>query len=257
MQRALRHPEPVGPSTRCKKLKSMTDQPRHFFLHTPSSNSWEVADPIQWCLDNPLHPVLETARQGLLALTTLDQNRITRLVCRRCRLNLIEVQPSRVVLHYWGRDGQGDFASFFKRHGLAKNEVFVALCERKRETVVICTGDEFSYGLPLSESFPVELYRVKWHRRAMTERDDWQADSGSWSSFSWEGIEPGLVPWAALKAAWAKETPVCPNCDQPTILASFGLAACGMFNRRPRFICICPECRRSFEDHSILNPADG
>jgi hypothetical protein len=254
MQRALRHPDRLGPSTRCEKAKSMTEKPRHFFLHIPSGESWEVTDPIQWCLDNAHRPTLENAKQGLVGLTSLDQERITRLVCRRCWINLIELQRSRVVVHYWGRDGQGDLSSFFKRHALATKEVFVALCERKHETVVICTGDEFCYGVPLSERFPVELYREKWHRRSMKERDDWQAALGSWSSFCWDGVEPGFVPWTVLKAAWAEETPVCPNCDQSTILTSFGLATCSMFNRRPRFSRICPECRRSFEDHTILNP---
>ena len=79
-----------------------------FFLHAPSGESWEVADPVQWCVDNAHQPILEPARERLLTLTAADRERIVRLVARRCKLNLIEIQPARVVIHHWGEDGLGD-----------------------------------------------------------------------------------------------------------------------------------------------------
>ena len=41
---------------------------------------------------------------------------IIRLVVRRCRLNLLELRPNQVVVHYWSRHGQADLRPFFKQH---------------------------------------------------------------------------------------------------------------------------------------------
>ena len=84
---------------------------------------------------------------------------------------------------------------FFKQHSLAKQGVAVFLIDRKREAVTARLGDDFLYGGRLPPDFPVDLYRRKWQRRGREEPDDGTAAPGSWSSFLWEGAEPGLVPW--------------------------------------------------------------
>jgi hypothetical protein len=222
---------------------------RFVFLHAPSGESWEVADPIQWCLEHARQPLLERARKGLLGLTPLDRTRIIRLVTRRCKLNLIEFLPERLVVHHWGKEGKADLRPCFKRHALAKQSVEVFLIDRKREVITVQPGDDFLYGARLPKDWPWELYLHKWRRRESKEPDDWTPAPGSWSSFCWTEIEPGLVPWAVLKSMWLRETaPLCLNCDKPPILVGFGRVQCGMFNWRDRFVRFCPECQRLFED---------
>ena len=64
--------------------------PRSFwFLHAPTGETWPVADPVAWSLENARQPILERASAGLLKLTPADGQRITRLVTRRCRLNFV------------------------------------------------------------------------------------------------------------------------------------------------------------------------
>jgi hypothetical protein len=185
----------------------------------------------------PLQPVVD-------AVTPLQ------LVVRRYRLNLIELQPERVIVHHWGRQGQADLRPFFKKHSLAKQGVEVCLIVRKREVITVQPGDDFLYGERLPQDFPPDLYRQKRQRRGQEEPDDGTAAPGSWSSFVWEGVEPGLIPWAVLKAVWRKDnSPLCPNCDRPTILVGFGRAQCGMFSWRARFIRLCPECGRQCEEN--------
>ena len=84
------------------------------------------------------------------------------------------------------------------------------------------------------------------------EPGDWTAAPHTWSGFAWEGIEPNRIPWAALKSAWRRTTPLtCLNCDQPTLLTNFGFPWSGMLNRRLLFIHTCGKCRRLFEDRSV------
>ena len=71
-----------------------------------------------------------------------------------------------------------------------------------------------------------------------------------WSSFLWEGGEPGLIPWGAMKGAWRQEdSPPCPNCDGPTILTGWGRVQCGMFNWRHVLRHACLGCGREFEEN--------
>ena len=222
---------------------------RSFFLHAPSSESWEVADPVQWCLDHAHGPILRRACERLLTLTAADRERVIRLVVRRCGLKLIELQPARVVVHHWGQQGRADLRPFFKQHSLARQGVEVVLIDRKREVITVQPGDDFLYGGRLPQDCPLNPYLRKWQRRGQEEPDDWTAAPASWSSFVCEGIEPGLVPWAVLKAVWKTENShLCPNCNTPLVLFGFGREQCGMVNRRHSLLCICPECRRRFED---------
>jgi hypothetical protein len=225
-----------------------------WFLNTPTGESWPVDDPVAWSLENAQQPILERARERLVTLDAADPQRVIRLVVRRCHLNLIELHPGRVVVHFWGQQGQGDLRSFFKTHGLASMGVEVVLLDRKRETSTVQTGDDFLYGERLSPNWLWRAYRRKWQRRAGEEPDDWTAAPLTRSGFAWEGIEPNRIPWAALKSAWRQTTPMlCPNCDQPTILTNFGFPWCGMFNRRPLFIHVCGRCRRLFEENSVTD----
>jgi hypothetical protein len=223
-----------------------------WFLHTPTGESWAVDDPVAWSLEHAGQPILERARERLVTLDASDPQRIIRLVVRRCRLNLIEFHSSRVVVHHWGQQGQGDLRPFFKQHGLARNDVRVTMIDRKREATTVQTGADFLYGELLAEEFPLRVYLEKWRQRAIEEPDDWTAAPHTWSGFAWEGVESNRIPWAALKSAWRRTTPlICLNCDQPTILVNFGHPSAGMFNRKLMFISVCPVCRRLFEDRSI------
>jgi len=223
-----------------------------WFLHAATGEAWAVDDPVAWSLENAQQPILERASAGLRKLTPADDQRIIRLVTRRCRLNLIEIQPERVVVHHWGQQGRADLRPFFKAHGLARKVVQVALIDRKRETTTVQTGDDFLFGERLAPFWPWKVYWRKWQRRAVEEADDWTAAPHTWSGFAWEGIEANRIPWAALKSAWRRTTaPICLNCDQPTLLTNFGFPWSGMFNRRPFFIHVCGKCRRLFEDRSV------
>jgi hypothetical protein len=223
-----------------------------WFLHTPTGECWPVDDPVAWALEHAREPILERARERLVTLDAADPERVIRVVVRRCRLNLLECRPGRVVVHHWGHQGQGDLRPFFKKHRLATKSVRVALLDRKREVRTPRHGDDFLFGERLPLFWPWKVYRRKWQRRAVEEPDDWTAAPHTWSGFAWAGIEPNCIPWAALKSAWRRRTALhCLNCDQPTLLTNFGFPWSGMFNRRPLFIHVCGRCRRLFEDRSV------
>jgi hypothetical protein len=232
------------------------ENPRPFwFLHTPTGESWAVDDPVAWSLANARQPILERACERLVTLDAADPQRVIRLVTRRCRLNLLELRPGRVVVHHWGQQGLGDLRPFFKQHGLATKGVQVALIERKRETTTVQTGADFLYGERLAEDFPLAVYLGKWRRRAIEEPDDGQPAPCSVSNYCWEGVEQRRIPWRVLKSAWRHEdAPLCQNCDRPTVLTDFGYFACGFYKRGPIVVRICPLCRSRFEDRS---PWDG
>jgi hypothetical protein len=223
-----------------------------WFLHTPTGDSWDVADPVSWSLENARQPVLERASEGLSKLTASDTTRIVRLVVRRCRLNLLEIRPGRVVVHHWGQQGQADLRPFFEQHGLARKGVKVVLLDRKREASTIRHGDDFLFGDRLPPFWPWTVYWKKWQRRDQEERDDWTAAPGTWSGYAGDGIEDNCIPWAALKSAWRRTAaPPCLNCGGQTLLTNFGFPWRGMFNRYPLFVHVCGNCRRSFRDESV------
>jgi hypothetical protein len=214
-----------------------------------------VDDPVAWALENARQPILELARERLVTLDAADPQRVIRLVVRRCKLNLLELRPGQVVVHFWGQQGQADLRPFFKQHGLARRSVQVALLDRKRERTTVQTGADFLFGERLADNFPVKAYEEKWRRRATEEPDDWTAAPCSRSNYCWEGVEQGRVPWRVLKSAWRHEdAPPCPNCDRPTLLTTFGYFACGFYKRGPTVVRVCPPCRSQLVDHS---PWDG
>src|SRR5215469_9622880 len=69
--------------------------PRFWFLHTETGASWRVDDPVTWALANAHQPILERARERLVALDAADPQRVIRLIVRRCRLNLLELRRGR------------------------------------------------------------------------------------------------------------------------------------------------------------------
>jgi len=225
-----------------------------YFIQVDSQDSWPVADPVRWSLDNAREPVLERARERLLKLTPDDGERIIRLVVRRCHLNLLELQPGTVEVHHWGPQKLADLRPFFKSHELARSEVEVVVRDRKGEKSVTKTGDDFLFGDRLTSDFPLEHYLSKWQRRFDLEPDDWTAAPGTLSGFAWEGIESDCIPWSALKSAWRRTSPMlCPNCDEPTLLTNFGFRS--MFNHLPNFVHACGHCRRTLMDESIKGVA--
>jgi hypothetical protein len=227
----------------------------YWFLHTPTGESWAVDDPVAWALENARQPILERASQRLVTLDGSDPQRIIRLVVRRCRLNLLDLRTGRVVIHHWGQQGNGDLRPFFKQHGLARHHVEAVLLDRKRDTTTVRTGADFLYGEPLAEEFPLSVYHEKWQRRASEEPDDCQPAPCSFSNYCWEGAEQNCIPWRVLKSAWRhEESPLCQNCDRPTILTAFGYVGCGFYTRGPRVVRICPQCENRFENFS---PWDG
>lgn len=239
-----------------RSLFASSPDPSFWFLHAETRDSWPVADPVKWCIAHAHEPVLERAAEGLRKLTENDGDRIIRLVVRRCRLNLLELRPTGVVVHHWGLDGRADLRPFFKRHGLARPEVEVVLRDRKREVITTQTGDDFLFGDRLAADLPLDLFLGKWASRFDRQADDWQAAPGAWSGYAWEGVEDGRIPWAALKSAWRRAAPLtCLNCDTPTLLVNFGYPWAGLFNRSPRFVFACRTCRRSFSDDSVTDVA--
>jgi hypothetical protein len=221
-----------------------------WFHQVESQDSWPVADPVQWCLQNAHEPILERASERLGKLTSNDADRIVRLVVRRCSLNLLELHPGHVEAHHWGQN-RADLRPFFKTHGLARPEVDVVLRDRKKEVVTTQHGDDFLYGSPLASDFDLELFKSRWGRRFEQDVDDWQAAPGTRSGYAWEGMEDGVIPWVALENAWRSAPGVCPNCDQPTILVNFGFRPTGLFNRSPNFVSVCGVCRRWFMDETV------
>lgn len=227
-----------------------------WFLHAVSCTSWPVADPVRWSLDHAHEAVLERAAEGLRGLTADGGDRIIRLVIRRCGLNLLELGPNQVVVHYWSQHGQADLRPFFKQHGLARPDVEVVLRDRKQESVTTKPGDDFLFGDRFALDFPFDLFVSKCASRFVHQPDDWQPAPGTWSGFAWEGVEDNRIPWTAMKSAWRRAIPMtCLNCDQPTLLVNFGYPWTGLFNRSPRFTHACGTCRQSFTYDSVTDVA--
>ncbi len=244
------------PSWFLPKLLFAKPSSNFHFIHTDTLNSWPVTNPAEWSLQNAHEPILARAADGLRGLTATDNERIIRLVFRRCGLNLLEIQSNRVHVQFWGTNGQADLKPFFKQHGLARTDIVVELRDRKKEIVTTLTGDSFLYGVPIASDFPLELFQEKWEQRFVYEPNDSQAAPQTASGFAWDGIEDGLIPWAAMKSAWRRgASGVCQNCSGETLLVNFGHRQVGLFNRSPNFVSVCQKCRRSFVDDSIKGVA--
>jgi hypothetical protein len=227
-----------------------------WFLRADTGASWQVPDPVEWSLFNVNQPILARASIGLRELTTSDGDRIIRLVTRRCGLNLIEQSPGRIIVSYWGKNGLADVRPFFKKHGLARNDLHVVLNDRKKEVVISHSGEDFLFGERLAADWPLDLYLTKWRLRFLSQSDDLTAAPFTRSGFAWAGIEPNRIPWIALKSAWRYGNAMsCWNCDWPTMLVNFGEPWTGLLQRSPMFVYICHKCHRSFRDDSVKDVA--
>lgn len=234
-----------------QNIFASASDPDFHLIHTDTLDTWPVANPVQWSLLNAHDPILARAAEGLSKLTTSDGDRIVRLVVRRCSLNLLELQPGRVVVDHWGSN-RADLKPFFKSHRLARPEIEVVLRDRKKETVTTLTGDSFLYGIPLASDFDLELFQSKWEKRFVQESYDWQAAPGTSSRLAWDGLADGSIPWAAMKSAWRRSASVvCQICSGTTLLVNFGLRQVGMFNRAGFVEHVCGTCRRSFRDETV------
>jgi hypothetical protein len=223
---------------------------RHFFINAQTGSTWELEDPISWCLRHSRdEPILAPASERLVTLGPADADRVVRLVIRRCRLNLLHVQPDRVLVHFWSRESRADLRPFCKDLGLTRTEVEVVLLRRKDEFVSLCGGDEFLYGEG-DASLPWEHYRRKWQRRNEQEADDGTKAPHSFTNLIWEGSPE--IPWNVLKCVWVREqAPTCPNCDTPQVMLRFWLRRRLWFVGLNSFLTrVCFTCRHVFvEDY--------
>jgi len=236
-----------------RSLFAWTPDRTFWFVHANTLNSFQVADPVQWSLQNAHEPILERSAEGLTKLTVDDGDRIIRLVVRRCRLNLLELHPEQIVVHHWSQQ-RADLRPFFKQHDLACPQIEVVLRERKKEAAMKQTGDDFLFGDRLAADFPLNFYLSKFNNRFSKESDDSQAAPGTRSGYAWKGVEDNRIPWIALKAAWRRAAPLmCLNCDTPSFLTNFGYPWTGLLNRSPKFVHVCSKCRRTFMDDAVTD----
>ena len=222
------------------------------FIHNNTLETWSVADPVQWCLENRNNPILKRASAGLANLSMNDSDRIIRLVVRRCRINLLEIQSNQITTHYWSQQ-YADLKPFFKSNGLARQDIEVVMRDRKREAVNKCPGDSFQYGYPFDIGFPLELFQSKWEKRFEREVDDWSPAPGTRSGLAWDNLDDGSIPWGAMKSAWRRSDRsnrsglgVCQNCDQPTLLTNFGKCQLNSYSYYASEIEACGRCRKQF-----------
>ena len=216
-------------------------QPAFFDLGTGQCIA--VPNPTAWCIANAHTPLLSRARERLeLSDSDTEQDRVLRVVLRRCGLLLLEQRGSSfLAIQYW-KDRSSVIDSlrpYFREHGLATPEVIVALINRKREQTDVVAGDRFLYGDPVNDAFPWEEFRQKWESRHQLEADDDQQSAGV---FCVKFAGPYPVSWSTLKECWSQEEgiPHCQNCDEPLVVA--GRRGHGRAWR------VCLNCQRSFED---------
>jgi hypothetical protein len=221
----------------------------YFFLHVTSDYTWQVDDPVAWCLENVDNPFLERARERLL-LSPGDPDRLIRVVVRRCGLVLIHrVSEELVTVQFWGQPAP-DLRPFLKLHGLTTPEVRVALVARKTESIVFQPGSAFLYGDVVPPTFPWKLYQAKYERRDAEEADDWQTAPHTWGTLCWDrASSERAIPWAALKSIWRLgQAPSCPNCDTSLVVLRFLWVLPIMFSGIRRITRGCFGCLRQFEE---------
>ena len=216
-------------------------QPAFFDLGTGQCIA--VPNPTAWCIANAHTPLLSRARERLeLSDSDTEQDRVLRVVLRRCGLLLLERRgPSFLVIQFWKDQASviDSLRPYFREHGLATPDVTVALINRKREQTDVVAGDRFLYGSVVDDAFPWEEFRQKWESRHQLEADDDQQSSGV---FCVRYATPYRMSWAALKQCWCQEekVPLCANCNELLVVAG----------RRPYGSAwrVCLSCGRSFED---------
>ena len=223
---------------------------RYFLLHAPTGESWQVTDPVGWCLEHRLDPLLSRGRERLVTLGPEDGDRIVRLVTRRCGLVLIDLaSPWSVVVHHWA-EPPPDIREFLKNRGLAKHEVKVALANTKNEVVALRPGSDFLHGEPARPRFPWRRFEAKWRRLHVQEPDDWQAAPLTWNTLCWdEADQERVIPWIVLKSIWPRDqAPPCPNCDTPLVVLRFLWVLPILFSGIRRITRGCFGCHQEFTE---------
>ena len=91
-----------------------------------------VDDPVAWCLRH-YHddPILAPTRDTLPTLGIADDDRIITLVIRRCKLNLLEVRPGRVVPHCGGGEWRGGGEGWKRGYGTTRPPSLVNLALKR------------------------------------------------------------------------------------------------------------------------------
>ena len=230
------------------KEHPVSDHPACSFLHVTTGESFPVDDPVAWCLENSRNPLLAPASERLLLCDVrTDPQRILNVVYRRCGLNLAESRPGLLVVHFW--TVLANLRPFCKLHRLARPDVRVATVRHKNGLVIVQPGDCFLYGERLGDSFPSMGYRKRWERRHEKQLDDGAASPSGYSSYSWEGVAKGRIPWAALKSIWRREHPTpCPNCDVPLAAWAFSWRHRTLLSMHGFVARCCFACRRDFQE---------
>lgn len=233
----------------------MPEPPRHHFIHVATGDSFPVDDPVAWCLEHARDQLLERARERLLLCDgRTDPQRILNVVYRRCGLNLAEVRPGRLVVHHW--TALADIRPFCKLHRLARADVQVTTVRHRDGLIVVQPGDDFLYGeklgldfLWLKLAFPWDAYRGRWEHRHEKQADDGSASPCGRSSYAWEGVAKGRIPWAALKSIWRREqATLCPNCDVPLAAWAFSWRHRTLLSMHGHVSRCCFVCRRDFQE---------
>ena len=91
---------------------------RYYFLFRDTGRSWQISDPVAWCLDHAGTPLLAPAADRLLESPD-EPDRLIRVVLRRCGLVLVSITASNILVSYWGEPAP-DVRAFAKDHRLGK-----------------------------------------------------------------------------------------------------------------------------------------
>lgn len=225
-----------------------------------------------WIEENIDGPVLASAHDALRETDDLWRRR--RLIARRSRLAIIEINPTDVALpdrlsctprdlrrtadqpttraririgHWWKRFG--DMRPFFKLNGLAKPEIEVEVVNLRLKTVSKRRGSDYLFGVPYAGEPSVQELFARWSRRGEPLA---AIGPDATRPLVWQSYGPRLggnpLPWSALEAAWRVLPPLrCPNCHIDMIPVAFGARRDGRF--RPHLLCqaLCTRCRRLHE----------
>ena len=120
---------------------------------------------------------------------------------------------------------------------------------RKNGQITLTTGDQFLRGERIAPAFPWGQYRERWERRGERQPDDGDASPWCRSSYSWDGVAEGRIPWAALKSAWRRESAIpCPNCDTPLAAWGFTWRHRTLLSMSGHVARCCFGCRRDFRE---------
>lgn len=234
--------------------------PKFVMFYFPTDEWWPTEDPIQWAATQQRNSLLAQVAKRLLAeQTPTDWTRIIRLFTKRFYVNLVELRPGRVILHYWGRK-KVDLGYFMRSQKLARPDIEVCELNRKEETIAILSGEDFLYGSPMPKDFEIDLFQHKWKRRFRREPNDSTEIAvdnsllGRLEFLCWPGLPNNAIPWSAMKSAWRNDHgpgSVCRNCDEKMILVDLGGKPFGFckYTFFTKHLCVC--CRRMFLTDSL------